>query len=111
MASGMELAINNAEEAAVNAPFNSTGLQMPGQLFFLSCRCSMRLLLHQALWLCVWLHCQVFPPTSIQIAGPLSGFHQRPVLMEFPTSPNPLHHQRGAVATENEIMSTPSQNI
>lgn len=51
------------------------------------------------------------PPTSIQIAGPLRGFHQRPVLMEFPTSPNPLHHQRGAVATENEIMSTHSQNI
>lgn len=38
MASGMELAINNAGEAAVNAPFNSTGLQTAGRLFFLSCR-------------------------------------------------------------------------
>ena len=51
------------------------------------------------------------PPTSIQIAWPLRGFHQRPVLMEFPTLPNLLHHQRGAVATENEIMTTHSQNI
>lgn len=38
MASGMEPAINNAEEAAGNAPFNSTGLQTAGRLFFLSCR-------------------------------------------------------------------------
>lgn len=37
MASGMELAINNAEETAVNVPFNSTGLQTAGRLFFLSC--------------------------------------------------------------------------
>lgn len=42
MASGMELAINNAEEAAVNAPFNSTGLQTPECFFFLGCRGSMR---------------------------------------------------------------------
>lgn len=42
MASGMELAINNAEEAAVNASLNSTGLQTLGQLFFLSCRRSVR---------------------------------------------------------------------
>lgn len=41
MASGMETVINNAEEAAVNAPFNSTGLQTPGQLFFLGHRCWM----------------------------------------------------------------------
>lgn len=38
MASGMEPAINNAEEAAGNAPFNSTGLPTAGRLFFLSCR-------------------------------------------------------------------------
>lgn len=38
MALGMELAINNAEETAVNVPFNSTGLQTAGRLFFLSCR-------------------------------------------------------------------------
>lgn len=37
MASGMELSINNAVEAAVNAPFNSTGLQTTTQLFFLKC--------------------------------------------------------------------------
>lgn len=42
MASGMALCINNAEEAAVNAPFISTGLQISAQLFFLSCRFSMR---------------------------------------------------------------------
>lgn len=42
MAAEVELAINNAEEAAVNAPFKSTGLQTPRQLFFLSCRCPMR---------------------------------------------------------------------
>lgn len=35
MASGRELAINNAEETAVNVPFNSTGLQTAGRLFFL----------------------------------------------------------------------------
>lgn len=38
MVLGMELAINNAEETAVNVPFNSTGLQTAGRLFFLSCR-------------------------------------------------------------------------
>lgn len=38
MALGMEAAINNAEEAAGNAPFNSTGLQTAGRLFFLGCR-------------------------------------------------------------------------
>lgn len=35
MASGRELAINNAEETAVNVPFNSTGLQTAGRLLFL----------------------------------------------------------------------------
>lgn len=35
MALGRELAINNAEETAVNVPFNSTGLQTAGRLFFL----------------------------------------------------------------------------
>lgn len=38
MASGRELDINNAEETAVNVPFNSTGLQTAGRLFFLGSR-------------------------------------------------------------------------
>lgn len=42
MASRTKAAINNAEEAAVNAPFNSTGLQTAGRLFLLGSRGSMR---------------------------------------------------------------------
>lgn len=87
MASGMELAINNAEEAAVNAPFNSTGLQTPRQLFFLRCRCSMRGSYIRLYGFVCRLHFQVFPLTSIEIAEPLRSFHQGPALMEFPTSP------------------------
>lgn len=87
MASGMELAINNAEEAAVNAPFNSTGLQTPGQLFFLRCRCSMRGSYIKLYGFVCGCTARSFPPTSTQIAEPLRGFHQGPALMVFPTSP------------------------
>ena len=86
MAPGMELAINNAEEAAVNAPFNSTGLQTPGQLFFLSCRCSMRGSYIRLYGFVCGCTARSFHPTSIPIAEPLMGFHQGPDLMEFPTS-------------------------
>lgn len=63
MASGMELAINNAEEAAVNAPFNSTGLQTPGRLFFLSCRGSMR----GSLIRLYGFACRSFPPHDLSL--------------------------------------------
>lgn len=74
MASGMELAINNAEEAAVNAPFNSTGLQTLGRLFFLGCRGSMR----GSLIRLYGFVCRSFPPTPVWFGEPLRCFHQGP---------------------------------
>lgn len=79
MALGMEAAINNAEEAAGNAPFNSTGLQTAGRLFFLGCRgatSGSSKQPHSLLWLCVCLHRQVFPSTSLQTGEPLRCFHR-----------------------------------
>lgn len=75
----MELSINNAVEAAVNAPFNSTGLQTSVQLFFLGCRCSMRGLYIR---LYGFARAAGLPglslSTSIPTAEPLIGFHQGP---------------------------------
>lgn len=111
-ASGMELSINNAAEAAVNAPFNSTGLQTTTQLFFLKCWCSMSGS-YLRLYGFVWFLCQVFPLTSIAIAEPLMGFHQWLLLMEFPTlltlsDPDSalLQQQRNNVHIKSKYMSS-----
>lgn len=112
MASGMELTINNAEEAAVNAPFNSTGLPDTGTVFLLQLEMLDERQLHQALWLCLWLHCQVFSSTSILIAEPLMGFHQGATLMEFPTSPATVgscnHRERDDVHKKISLYSMSS---
>lgn len=106
MASGMELAINNAEEAAVNAPFNSTGLQTPGQFFFPRLQMLDERQLHQALWLCLRLHCQVFSPNLNPDGGAINGFSSGARLNGVSNFTNSFGYQRGAVTTEEEVMST-----
>lgn len=113
MASGKELTINNAEEAAVNAPFNSTGLQTPEFFFFHGYRGSMRgSLIRIYGFVCDWAD-RSPPPTpnlsldwrAIKVFS--SGAHPNGV-SNFSSS---LTYRRGAVATKKEIMSTQIQNI
>lgn len=113
MAAGMEPAINNAEEAAVNAPFNSTGLQTPGQLFFCSRGFWMRGSYIRLYGFVCGCTAGSFPPTSIQFAEPLMVFHQGPALMEFPTSATrpdtrgePWCHKEKNVHAESEYMNS-----
>lgn len=110
MASGMELAINNAEEAAVNAPFNSTGLQTPGQLFFLSCTCSTRgsyIRLYGFVCVCT---ARSFPRPQSRLQA-INGFSSGARPNGVSNFTYLLRNQWGAVATVKEIKSTQSQNI
>lgn len=104
------MAINNAEEAAVNAPFNSTGLQTPGQLFFLRCRCSMRgryIRLYGFVCSCT---ARSFPPNFNPDGRAIKGFSSGALPNGVSNFSNSLRYLRGAVVTEREITSKQSQN-